>query len=70
MQRDHEAMERQKRTSMLCGFDVSEMGGKLNERQTLTHLGLPAVVGECELRKGEFNIIVKSFKLSNVIHSG
>ena len=46
---DDEPVERQKCTLQFCGMDASEMDGRSNERQKFTRLGLPAVVGECEL---------------------
>jgi hypothetical protein len=60
-----ESVERQKRTLQLCGMDAYEMDSRSNVVQIYTHLGLPAVVGECELRRSELNN-----RDELVIHSG
>ena len=62
---DDEPVERQKCALKLCGMDASEMDSRSNVRQIYTHLGLPAVVGECELRRSELNN-----RDELVIHSG
>jgi len=62
---DDEPVERQKRTLKLCGMDASEMDSRPNVRQIYTHLDLPAVVGECELRRSEIIVTSLSFIVAN-----
>jgi hypothetical protein len=62
---DEEPVEGQKRTLKMCEMHASEMDSRPNVRQIYTHVGLPAVVGECELRRSEIIVTSLSFIVAN-----